>query len=61
MVSAAYVLITFWQFRNACAVAPGPGCYHVRDPLDLALVAAATAGACVGSCGGTPHRQDHHG
>jgi phospho-N-acetylmuramoyl-pentapeptide-transferase len=48
MVSAAYVLITFWQFRNACAVTPGPGCYHVRDPLDLALVAAATAGACVG-------------
>jgi phospho-N-acetylmuramoyl-pentapeptide-transferase len=48
MVSAAYVLTTFWQFRNACAVTPGPGCYHVRDPLDLALVAAATAGACVG-------------
>lgn len=48
MVAAAYVLITFWQFRNACAVAQGPGCYHVRDPLDLALVAAATAGACIG-------------
>ena len=48
MVSAAYVLITFWQFRNACAVNLGPGCYHVRDPLDLALVAAATAGACIG-------------
>ena len=48
MVSAAYVLITFWQFRNACAVTPAPGCYHVRDPQDLALVAAATAGACVG-------------
>jgi phospho-N-acetylmuramoyl-pentapeptide-transferase len=48
MVSAAYVLITFWQFRNACATAPGPGCYNVRDPLDLALIAAATAGACVG-------------
>jgi phospho-N-acetylmuramoyl-pentapeptide-transferase len=48
MVSAAYVLITFWQFRNACAVAAGPGCYHVRDPLDLAIVAAATAGACIG-------------
>jgi phospho-N-acetylmuramoyl-pentapeptide-transferase len=31
MVSAAYVLITFWQFRNSCAVTPGPGCYHVRD------------------------------
>ena len=48
MVSAAYVLITFWQFRNACATAPGLGCYNVRDPLDLALVAAATAGACIG-------------
>ncbi len=48
MVTAAYVLITFWQFRNACALTPGPGCYHVRDPLDLALVAAATTGACIG-------------
>jgi phospho-N-acetylmuramoyl-pentapeptide-transferase len=33
---------------NACATSPGPGCYNVRDPLDLALVAAATAGACIG-------------
>lgn len=33
-VSAAYVLITFWQYRNACATAPGLGCYNVRDPLD---------------------------
>ncbi|MGI9124692.1 MAG: phospho-N-acetylmuramoyl-pentapeptide-transferase, partial [Mycobacterium sp.] len=48
MVSAAYVLITFWQFRNACATSPGLGCYNVRDPLDLALVAAAAAGACIG-------------
>ena len=48
MVSAAYVLITFWQFRNACATHPGLGCYNVRDPLDLALIAAATAGACIG-------------
>jgi phospho-N-acetylmuramoyl-pentapeptide-transferase len=48
MVCAAYVLITFWQYRNACAVTPGPGCYNVRDPLDLAIIAAATAGACVG-------------
>jgi phospho-N-acetylmuramoyl-pentapeptide-transferase len=48
MVSAAYVLITFWQFRNACATAPGLGCYNVRDPLDLALLAASTAGACIG-------------
>lgn len=48
MVCAAYVLITFWQFRNACATSPGVGCYNVRDPLDLAIVAAATAGACIG-------------
>src|SRR5271156_5487139 len=48
MVTAAYVLITFWQYRNACASVPGPGCYNVRDPLDLAIIAAATAGACVG-------------
>lgn len=48
MVCAAYVLITFWQYRNACAFTPVPGCYNVRDPLDLAIVAAATAGACVG-------------
>jgi len=48
MVSAAYVLITFWQYRNACATAPDLGCYNVRDPLDLALIAAATAGACIG-------------
>ena len=48
MVCAAYVLITFFQFRNACATLPGVGCYNVRDPLDLALIAAATAGACIG-------------
>lgn len=48
MVSSAYVLITFWQYRNACATSPGLGCYNVRDPLDLALIAAATAGACTG-------------
>ncbi len=48
MVSGAYVIITFWQFRNPCATAPEAGCYNVRDPLDLALIAAATAGACIG-------------
>lgn len=48
MVSAAYVVITCWQFRNACAVVARAGCYEVRDPRDLSLVAAATAGACIG-------------
>ncbi|MBL1078468.1 phospho-N-acetylmuramoyl-pentapeptide-transferase [Nocardia sp. 2] len=44
----AYVLITFWQYTNACATRPGPGCYTVRDPLDLALVCASAAAACIG-------------
>ncbi|AWB84356.1 phospho-N-acetylmuramoyl-pentapeptide-transferase [Corynebacterium liangguodongii] len=48
LVMAAYTGITFWQFRNSCAAAPGPGCYDVRDPLDLAVLAAAGFGACVG-------------
>jgi phospho-N-acetylmuramoyl-pentapeptide-transferase len=48
MVTAAYVIITFWQYRNACSTSPGLGCYNVRDPLDLSLIAAATAGACIG-------------
>ena len=38
MVTAAYVLITFWQYEKACVGTPGLGCYNVRDPLDLALV-----------------------
>jgi phospho-N-acetylmuramoyl-pentapeptide-transferase len=45
MVFAAYVVITFWQFGNRC---PGPGCYITRDPVDLAIVAAAAMGACFG-------------
>ncbi len=44
----SYVIITFWQYRNACDTAPGAGCYAVRDPLDLAVVCAAGAAACVG-------------
>ncbi|MDO4908729.1 MAG: phospho-N-acetylmuramoyl-pentapeptide-transferase [Corynebacterium sp.] len=48
MVMGAYTLITFWQFRNSCALSPAPGCYSVRDPLDLAVLTAAGLGACVG-------------
>ncbi|MFC9898102.1 phospho-N-acetylmuramoyl-pentapeptide-transferase [Nocardia sp. NPDC127579] len=44
----AYVIITFWQYTNACATTPAVGCYHVRDPLDLAVVCAAGVGACIG-------------
>ena len=49
MVFGTYVVITFWQFRYNCSAPnPGPGCYDVRDPLDLAVVAAAAMGACIG-------------
>lgn len=45
----AYVLIGFWQFNQSCAIAPTEaGCYSVRDPLDLAVVAAALVGGLVG-------------
>src|SRR5262249_23151453 len=46
MAFAAYVVIAFWQFGNACTRAVATGCYAVRDPLDAALVAAAAMGAC---------------
>jgi len=48
MVLGTYVIIGFWQFRNACVLANVPGCYQVRDPLDVALVAAAAMGGCIG-------------
>jgi len=48
MVFAAFVVITFWQGRNNCVSKLSPGCYGVRDPFDLAIVAAAFAGACAG-------------
>jgi phospho-N-acetylmuramoyl-pentapeptide-transferase len=49
MVFASYVIISFWQFGNSCARETAVnGCYEVRDPLDVALVAAAAMGACFG-------------
>jgi phospho-N-acetylmuramoyl-pentapeptide-transferase len=48
------VIISFWQFGNTCGttgVGTGIGtgaCYTSRDPLDVALVAAAAMGACFG-------------
>ena len=48
MVYAAYVVIGVWQYGQDCASAPGKGCYEVRDPLDLAIVAASLMGACFG-------------
>jgi phospho-N-acetylmuramoyl-pentapeptide-transferase len=49
MVFASYVLIGIWQFGQGCGFAePASSCYEVRDPLDLAVVAAAIMGACFG-------------
>ena len=52
MVFASYVLMGIWQFGQNCAsVLPDESlasCYEVRDPLDLAVVAAAIMGACFG-------------
>lgn len=48
MVLGTYVVVSFWQARLACAETPEPACYNVRDPLDLAVVAAAATGACIG-------------
>ncbi len=48
LVLAAYVLIGIWQERNDCTLFLSRQCYQIRDPLDLAVVAAAALGACFG-------------
>ena len=48
LVLASYVLIGNWQLRNDCTTFLAKNCYAVRDPLDLAVVAAAVLGACFG-------------
>ncbi|AJC59003.1 phospho-N-acetylmuramoyl-pentapeptide- transferas e [Streptomyces sp. 769] len=50
MVFGAYTFIGIWQYQESCAnqITAGPGCYEVRDPLDLAVVASALMGACFG-------------
>ena len=52
MVFGAYMFINAWQSNQLCG-SPRPNvvaehCYEVRDPLDLAVYAAAISGACVG-------------
>ncbi|WP_018684562.1 phospho-N-acetylmuramoyl-pentapeptide-transferase [Actinokineospora enzanensis] len=48
MVLGTYVVIGFWQFSHDCSRATEAACFDVRDPLDLAVVAAAAMGACIG-------------
>ncbi len=44
----AYLLMAIWQFNNQCVKETLDPCYTVRDPLDLAVFAAACAGAVFG-------------
>jgi phospho-N-acetylmuramoyl-pentapeptide-transferase len=53
IVVGAYGLISFRQFQQSCVgesieKAALGGCYEVRDPLDLAIVAAAFAAGLIG-------------
>ncbi|HET6270939.1 MAG TPA: phospho-N-acetylmuramoyl-pentapeptide-transferase [Arthrobacter sp.] len=50
MVFGAYTLIGIWQSNQACGSPrqAGGGCYSVRDPLDLALLAVILSAALVG-------------
>ncbi|MBU2669090.1 phospho-N-acetylmuramoyl-pentapeptide-transferase [Actinoplanes bogorensis] len=52
LVFGAYSLIGFWQYRHWCAdtayARANEYCYEVRDPLEISMIAAAAAAACVG-------------
>ncbi|CAI9419764.1 phospho-N-acetylmuramoyl-pentapeptide-transferase [Nocardioides sp. T2.26MG-1] len=51
MVFGAYMLVNIWQNNQWCGqtgLDQPTLCYEVRDPLDLAVVAAAITGACFG-------------
>lgn len=50
IVFGAYVLVGVWQSNQTCQAlaTAGPRCYETRDPMDLAVVAAAVTGACFG-------------
>jgi phospho-N-acetylmuramoyl-pentapeptide-transferase len=50
---SAYIFIGFWQANQSCWNPKldhnvASICYHVRDPLDLAVAAASIAGALIG-------------
>ena len=44
----AYVLISIWQYGQNCAFELTSFCYDTVNPLDLAIIAAAAAGATFG-------------
>ncbi|QHT55488.1 phospho-N-acetylmuramoyl-pentapeptide-transferase [Cellulomonas sp. H30R-01] len=50
IVFGAYVVVGVWQNNQSCQnlLTAGPSCYETRDPMSLAVVAAAITGACFG-------------
>ena len=48
MTFLAFIMIGVWEFGQSCAIANVAQCYNVRDPLDIAVLAAALAGSCAG-------------
>jgi phospho-N-acetylmuramoyl-pentapeptide-transferase len=52
LVLGAYAVIGYWQYRHWCGdtdyALHNDYCYQVRDPLEVAMIAAAAAAACVG-------------
>jgi len=50
IVFGAFVLVSVWQFNQSCQFlsSAGPRCYETRDPMSLAIVAAAITGALFG-------------
>ncbi|GAA2684328.1 MULTISPECIES: phospho-N-acetylmuramoyl-pentapeptide-transferase [Actinoplanes] len=52
LVLGAYALIGYWQYRHWCAddtyARANDYCYQVRDPLEISMIAAAAACACLG-------------
>ena len=52
-VIGSFVIINFWQFSQSCYRAtldPSVAykCYDVRDPIDIAIIAAAIVGSLIG-------------
>lgn len=49
LVFGGYIFIGLWQSNQLCGTPKADlGCYTVRDPMDLAVIAAAFAGGLVG-------------
>lgn len=52
LIIGAYTIVNVWQNNQLCGssrpTVVEPQCYQVRDPLDLAVLAAAITAACIG-------------